>query len=576
MTLDGHRADYVDSPIYLYADGRGKLTRFPKATCDGQLVANKRPDGSLEVIPVGQAKVLAVLLGGKAAKAVALDAEGRTIGPAATRLSRGLVHITPVPKAFSYVLTPGASPDVTLKSDRDRVIPGETVTIRGKQTHTYQVPADAKPGSLLWHQAEGAWIDFRVVPLVETTLQVNEGLRLALTPNISSPLKGELTLSGAARPVALNPGTEEVISFPLRLEKEEVRNVPLVVTADGLRCERTWWLKAEESIATVAAAIEQFRGGECLRKGKERAFAAKTGAHAHWTDYACGGVTRRCVFMHPPYMGGVGYTFAVFEPVDLPKAWPTAFRCLIGKGDGSDPGDGILFRIAVVDAKGKETIAAEKQWIKHAWTPLEADLSRWTGQRVQIKLTADVGPKDNSSGDWAAWADVKLESLRPVLTASIHDAPVSLARQPGPHSVANLTVDDLRKARRAVLHFQGKGLGHSSPYISVARLNDMRLGELPAAGGDEVHGVWADASVEMPAEAIAALGEWNRLVIDNPGNDSFAVRGFWIELELADGRKASSDITATSYTQPPEWPYGEGERVAAGKPIEMTLRFRVK
>lgn len=576
MTLDGHRADYVDSPIYLYADGRGKLTRFPKATCDGQLVANKRPDGSLEVIPVGQAKVLAVLLGGKAAKAVALDAEGRTIGPAATRLSRGLVHITPVPKAFSYVLTPGASPDVTLKSDRDRVIPGETVTIRGKQTHTCQVPADAKPGSLLWHQAEGAWIDFRVVPLVETTLQVGEGLRLALTPNVSSPLKGELTLSGAARPVALKPGAEEVISFPLQLEKEEVRKVPLVVTADGLRYQRTWWLKTEEAVSPVAAAFEQFKGGECLRQGKERAFAAKTGAHAHWTDYSCGGVTRRCVFMHPPYMGGVGYTFALFEPVALPKEWPAAFRCLIGKGDGSDPGDGILFRIAVVDATGKETIVTEKQWIKHAWTPLEADLSRWTGQRVQIKLIADVGPKDNSSGDWAAWAEPKLESLRPVLTASIHDAPVSLARQPGPHPVANLTVDDLRKARRAVLHFQGKGLGHSSPYISVARLNDMRLGELPAAGGDEVHGVWADASVEMPAEAIAALGEWNRLAIENPGNDSFAVRGFWIELELADGRKASSDITATSYTQPPEWPYGEGERVAAGKPIVMTLRFRVK
>jgi hypothetical protein len=326
----------------------------------------------------------------------------------------------------------------------------------------------------------------------------------------------------------------------------------------------------------VEPISEKVQGGECLRKGKERPFAGNTGGHAHWTEYACGGVSRRCLFMHPPYMGGVGYAFALLEPVDLPKEWPAAFRCLIGKGDGSDPGDGILFRIAVVDAKGTETIVAEKQWIKHAWTPLEADLSRWAGQRVRIKLIADVGPADNSSGDWAGWAELKLESLKPVLTASLHDAPVQLTRQPGPHPLDSLRVDDLRKARRAVLHFQGKGLGHHAPYISLASLNDVRLGELPEAGGDEVRGIWADARVEMPAQSIAALGEWNRLAIDNPGNDSFAIRRAWIELELADGRKASSDITTMAFTQPPEWPYGEGERVPFGKPIEMTVRFRVK
>jgi len=535
----------------------------------------------LEVIPVDRCKVFAASLDGKDATAMALDAERQPIGPAATRFSRGLVHITPVPKAFSYIVTPQAAPAYRLECNRDEVIPGETVTIHGKEKHAFHVPPDAKIGSLLWHQAEGKWIDFTVVPLVEATLQLADGLRLVINANVAQRVDAKVTIADEGRDVALTPGPPwehpaDVVTFPLILNKEEVRKLPLVVTSGGLRCERTWWLKAEESVATVAAAFEQFKGGECLRKGKERAFAAKTGAHAHWTDYACGGVTRRCVFMHPPYMGGVGYTFAVFEPVDLPKAWPTAFRCLIGKGDGSDPGDGILFRIAVVDAKGKETIVAEKQWIKHAWTPLEADLSRWTGQRVQIKLIADVGPKDNSSGDWAAWAELKLESLRPVLTASIHDAPVSLARQPGPHPVADLTVDDLRKARRAVLHFQGKGLGHSSPYISVARLNDVRLGELPAAGGDEVHGVWADGSLEMPSGAVAALGEWNRLAIDNPGNDSFAVRRFWIELELSDGRKASSDVTATAFTQPAEWPYGEGERVPFGKPIEMTIRFRVR
>lgn len=399
---------------------------------------------------------------------------------------------------------------------------------------------------------------------------------LTLAANVPEKVTAEVAFANEKRTQQLTTGAKAVLEFPFKTEKELVRKLPLVVTAGNMRYERTWWLKAEESIAPVTAVFEQFRGGECLRKGKERAFAGNTGAHARWAEYACGGVSRRSLFMHPPYQGGVGYTFALFEPVDLPKDWPEAFRCLIGKGDGSDPGDGILFRIAVVDVKGKETIVAEKQWIKHAWTPLEADLSRWAGQRVGIKLIADVGPADNSSGDWAAWAELKIESLRPVLTASIHDAPVTLARLPGPHPVANLTAADLRKARRAVLHFQGKGLDHTKPYISVATLNDVRLGELPGAGGDEIHGIWADARLEMPAKAIAAFRGWNRLAIDNPGNDSFAIRRFWIELELADGRKASSDITTTAFTQPPEWPYGEGERVPFGKAIEMTIRFRVR
>lgn len=125
--------------------------------------------------------------------------------------------------------------------------------------------------------------------------------------------------------------------------------------------------------------------------------------------------------MHPPYSGGVGYTFALFEPFALPREPQVAFRCAVGKGDGSDPGDGVLFRVAVVDAVGTETIVAEKQWIEHAWTPLEADLSRWSGQQIRIKLITDVGTNDNSSGDWGCWSDLRIESREPVLMTTIHD-----------------------------------------------------------------------------------------------------------------------------------------------------------
>ena len=37
--VEGHRADYVNSPAYLYADGRGRFTRFPEAALPGTVLA---------------------------------------------------------------------------------------------------------------------------------------------------------------------------------------------------------------------------------------------------------------------------------------------------------------------------------------------------------------------------------------------------------------------------------------------------------------------------------------------------------------------------------------------------------
>ncbi len=67
------------------------------------------------------------------AKAVALDKDGREMGPAELRVSRGLTYVVPVEDAFSYLLTattgepqvPGPQPEL-----RDRVIAGETVPVK--------------------------------------------------------------------------------------------------------------------------------------------------------------------------------------------------------------------------------------------------------------------------------------------------------------------------------------------------------------------------------------------------------------------------------------------------------------
>jgi hypothetical protein len=119
----------------------------------------------------------------------------------------------------------------------------------------------------------------------------------------------------------------------------------------------------------------------------------------------------------------VGYAYALTTALVADKS---VFRCDVGKADGSDPGDGILFRVAVVEPDGRETIVAEKTWIRHAWTPLEADLSRWDGRKIRLKLIADVGAADNSAGDWACWSQLRFESREPALVESVHERPVEV------------------------------------------------------------------------------------------------------------------------------------------------------
>jgi hypothetical protein len=162
------------------------------------------------------------------------------------------------------------------------------------------------------------------------------------------------------------------------------------------------------------------------------------------------------------------------------------------------------------------------------------------------------------------------------LKTTLHDRAAQLRHEPGPHPVAHLTVADLRAAKRGWLHFEGIGLQRGGGYVSHGQLNGVPLGELPASRGSEAKGVWTPAvSIALPAEAIAKLGKENIFKIKNPSVDSFKVRRFWIELELADGRKCSSKIHALAYTQPAGWLHAEGIGVPADEDIEADIRFAV-
>jgi len=419
--IDGHRADYVDSPVYIYADGRGRFTRFDRAAGDGQLVALKREKGEFELIPVGDCHEFGISLNGQNATAVALDQESKPIGPAQTRFSRGLVYVTPVAKAFSYLVQPTGVPALALQCKRDRVVPGESVNIKGKSDHTFQVPADAKAGTRIWQSFDDAWVDFTVVPLADVELSAGNKLQLKLTPHWPEAGETEITLNNDLRKVSLASETAASLEFPLpTLPAGETREIPLQVKAGPWTLQRKWKLSFKPTMVAVVTFPERYQPKQCLRKGQETPISGDSHATATWSDYTCGGVAKKSLAMHPPYNTGVGYVFALFETVNLPASPKATFRCLVGKGDGSDPGDGILYRVAVVEPDGRQTVVAEKQWIQHAWTPIEADLTAWAGKPIRLKLIADVGPADNSSGDWACWSEMRIESAQPVPIPEIH------------------------------------------------------------------------------------------------------------------------------------------------------------
>ena len=66
----------------------------------------------------------------------------------------------------------------------------------------------------------------------------------------------------------------------------------------------------------------------------------------------------------------------------------------------------------------------------------------------------------------------------------------------------------------------------------------------------------------------------NRFALRNPDSDCFSVRRFWIEVELADGRRCSSEISAATFTQPPDWAHAEGIGVPFGKDVAANIWFR--
>ena len=68
-----------------------------------------------------------------------------------------------------------------------------------------------------------------------------------------------------------------------------------------------------------------------------------------------------------------------------------------------------------------EIPTAEILWDQKSWGLLQADLSKWSGKTVRLQLIADVGPNDDSTADWACFANLRGETAKTVLLTRIEE-----------------------------------------------------------------------------------------------------------------------------------------------------------
>jgi hypothetical protein len=571
---DGHRADLAVTPKYIYVDGRGDFTRFAQAASDGIGICRILPDNTYEIIPFeGSHSGFAI----HARNAVALAEDNTELGPAKLRRARGLTYVEPVKGAFSYRLHKAPAAETTdLACERDRVIPGETVTVRdGARTYPFHVPIDAKPGDRLWQEFGGKWIDFTVVPLctIEPSL-ADTVLQLRIRANVKTTTPATITVRNQPQQAQLNPDQTTLVTSDLGTPTQETaEDCQIEVRAGDLFHREIRTLTATEQFRDLGTLPSEWTSGACLRGEPERGALDGLGAGVYTANRSCGGISRDGLFLHPPYKKGVGYSFATFGPLEIPER-PAVFRALVGKADGSFLGDGILFRVFVIDADDKQTQIAEQTVAKHEWLPIEGDLSPWAGQPVRIKLASDVGLGDDSSGDWSIWADMRFESKQKELIWELRKGSGQRFAPP-PFPLTGLTVAMLREAKAAWLHYEGQGLEGSGKYTTTAIVNDVTIGTMVHASGSERDNVWsADVRIPLTKEAIATLGLRNVFRLSNPAEDCFKIRNFWLEIELADGRRASSQVSTDTYSQPGTWLYAEGIGVPQGRNVTVDLWFR--
>ncbi|HNT33452.1 MAG TPA: hypothetical protein PKH07_00450 [bacterium] len=127
-----------------------------------------------------------------------------------------------------------------------------------------------------------------------------------------------------------------------------------------------------------------------------------------WTSSAVErGGTRTAIAMHPPYRGGTGSVFCDYQ-LRLPKITPLVldYANAIRTHHGTEPpSDGVTFRVWAITGE-TEHLLDEHHTDSKVWVPRQADLTRFAGQEIVLRLESHPGADLNTVCDLSYWADV--------------------------------------------------------------------------------------------------------------------------------------------------------------------------
>ncbi len=460
----GRRVAVVDSDAYCYLDGYGKSVGCWGAITDGSHVVRKRDARTLEIIHISGTGAFRVprLFGtmGKALWCAVFDQEGRRLKNA--RLADGGLYtwIHPVEKGLKYVLRLSGSRDWVLDMP-PACAPGGTVGIGigrapaevqvsasagkvvfGPDRTSLVLPATAKIGDVVTVTARSgndarATLVHVVAPIewtathhidAESTRVDLRPVWLAYSDTQKKPVAVLHTPEGwTAKPDRIDLSEmSKVISANLTSTALEGAQGDLEVTVEGLgvpvepakfHLKRVAWQPVVTDLRTVS-----FNWGIAFRGKPEGPEPGGTGAVCYTSQaLSVGGVSKPGIFMHPPYNGGVGYTWADFGPIALP-AYPCELTCSVGIMDGGDKSDGVAFSVVATGPDGKPVVVGKAHGDQGAWRELKADLTAFAGKRVTLRLVADCGPADNTTTDWAAWGDVLIRRAAPAIVTEVTPA----------------------------------------------------------------------------------------------------------------------------------------------------------
>lgn len=335
---------------------------------------------------------------------------------------------------------------------------------------------------------------------------------LASGKRLESSISGPVTVTRDSEGLVIKPNRPAGDGFSFSINDIPVKGSDLVATLEmkghAMRgypgsAARFARLEASSGVSLTGSGLSDT--GMRIRGGMETRIDRSSGAHCNLGKVRIGNEQRSAISVHPPYRGGVGYTYWT---KDVTVKGSPDLHYSIGMGPRSpERSDGVWFSVhaAVIEngQAGPYRLLQESSTKAHEWTEKAVSLESYAGKTIRLKFIADCGPNDNSTTDHAYWSDV-------------------IILQPGEH-MNSLTPPE------SFMTWIGPEFFESSFYYRDIRSGQVNL-SLHVEGIEPV--TIRSLSVHAGADAMYRLFE-NGLVLANPANasHSFNLR------EIAPGRK---------------------------------------